>query len=123
MVDILGYGMKYLFGTADARDVNVNQTIRRATVYFKAKMTHAVDHQLTYIRVLDESTRRNTMDIALLTETLRDSLYNFSLQLNIVEADLLDTQAALAKQVRYSAAIREIELALQDAITRHHRRD
>ena len=57
---------------------------------FKAKMTHAVDHQLTYIRVLDECTRRNAMDITLLTETLRDSLPKFSLQLNRVEADLLD---------------------------------
>ena len=77
-------------------------------------MTHAVDHQLTYIRVLDERTRRNAMDITILTETLRDLLYNFSLQLNGVEADLLDTQTVLVKQARYSAAIRETELPLQE---------
>ena len=81
---------------------------------FKTKMTRTVEHQLTYIRVLDESTRKNAMDITVSTETLRNSLYNFSLQLNRVEADLLDTQAALIKQARYSAAIREIELALQE---------
>ena len=52
------------------------------------------------------------MDIADLTQTLRDSIRNFSLQLNRVEADLLDTQAALEKQAKYSAAIREIEMAI-----------
>jgi len=36
---------------------------------------------------------------------------NFSLQFKRVEADLLDTQAALKKQARYSAAIREVEMA------------
>jgi hypothetical protein len=45
---------------------------------------------------------------------LRDSLHNVSLHLNRAEADLLDTQAALAKQASYSAAIREIELPLQE---------
>ena len=104
LIDILGYGMKYLFGTADAHDVKLISDVCDGLQVFKAKMTHAVDHQLTYIRVLDESTRRNAMDITILTETLRDSFYNFSLQLNRDEADLLDTQAALVKQARYSAA-------------------
>ena len=74
---------------------------------------HAVDRQLTYIRVLHESTRRNAMDINVLTETLRDSPYNYSLKLNRVGAGLLDTQAAI-KHARYSAATGERELALQE---------
>ena len=34
--------------------------------------------------------------------------------MNTVEADLLDMQAAMKKQARYSAAIREIEMAILD---------
>jgi hypothetical protein len=64
------------------------------------------------IRTLDEVTRQNAMAIADLTMTLRDSIRNFSLHLNRVEADLLDTQAVLEKQARYSAAIREVEMAI-----------
>jgi len=50
LLDILGYRLKYLFGTADARDV-----IRLAQVCdklhtFKTKMVHASEKQLTYIR-------------------------------------------------------------------------
>jgi hypothetical protein len=52
------------------------------------------------------------MDIADLTKVLRDSIWNLSLNLNKVEADLLDTQAPLEKQARYSAAIREIEMVI-----------
>jgi hypothetical protein len=62
---------------------------------------------------LDE-VKQNAKDIADLTGTLRDSIRNYSLQLNRVEADLLDTQDALEKQARYSAAIREIEMAILD---------
>jgi len=78
---------------------------------FKTKMTHAVEHQFTYIRTLDESIKQSTLDIVNLTEVIRDSLRNFSLRLNRVEADLLDTQAALEKQAKYRAGIREIEMA------------
>jgi hypothetical protein len=52
------------------------------------------------------------MDTVELARALRNSVRNFSLQLNRVEADLLDTQAAIEKQARYSAAIREIEMAI-----------
>jgi hypothetical protein len=48
---------------------------------------------------------KHTIDLA---RTLRESFRNFSLQLHRAEADLLDTEAAIEKQVRYSAAIREI---------------
>jgi len=40
------------------------------------------------------------------------TIRNFSLHLNRVDADLLDAQAALEKQAKYSAAIRKIEMAI-----------
>jgi hypothetical protein len=43
---------------------------------------------------------------------LPDSIRNFSLQLQRAEADFLDTRAAIEKQVRYSAAIGEIDVAI-----------
>ena len=112
LIDVLGYGMKYISGTADARDVKRLTAVCNKLHTFELRMTHAVDHQLTYIRTLDEVARQNAMAIADLTMTLRDSIQNFSLHLNRVEADLLDTQVALEKQARYSAAIREVEMAI-----------
>jgi len=61
---------------------------------------------------LDETTRQNVIDTAELARTLHDSIRNLSLQLNRDEDVLLDTQAAIGKQARYSAAIREIEMAM-----------
>ena len=52
------------------------------------------------------------IDTVALARALRDSVQNISLQLNGVESALLDTQAAIEKQARYSAAIREIEMAI-----------
>jgi hypothetical protein len=112
LINVLGYGLKYLFGTADARDVKRISATCDELHKFKVKMMHAVEHQMTYIRVLDETVKQNTGDIMELTEVLRDSISNLSLGLNRVEADLLDTQRALEKQVRYSTAIREIEAAI-----------
>jgi len=112
LVDLLGYGMKYLFGTADAQDVKRLSNVCDDLHIFKLRMTHAVHHQLTYIQTLDETIKQSTVDIAELTETLRSSIRNFSLQLNRVEASLLDTQVALEKQAKYSTAIREIEMAI-----------
>jgi hypothetical protein len=63
---------------------------------------------------LDEDAKQNANDIASLTITLRDSIRNFSLHLNKIETDLLGTQVALEKQARYSAAMREIEMAILD---------
>jgi len=109
LIDLFGYGTKYLFGTADARDVKRLSDVCDALHAFKTQMTHAVDHQLTYIQTLDVVTKQNAKDIADLTETLRDSIRNFSLQLNRVEADLLEI---FKKQAKYSAAIKEIEMAI-----------
>jgi len=67
---------------------------------------------LTHIPTLDELTKQNVKNTIQLTRALRDSIRNISLQLNRVEANLLDTQVAIEKQIRYSAAIREIEMAI-----------
>ena len=68
-------------------------------------------------------TRQSIRDTVELTMALRDSVRNVSLELNRVEADLLDTQSAMVKQMKYSAAIREIEMAILDlrfSITQLH---
>jgi hypothetical protein len=114
LLNVLGYGLKYLFGTADARDVKRLTAVCDKLHEFEARMTHAVDHQLTYIRTLDEVTKQNAQDIANLTGTLRDVLKTYSVDLNRVEADLYDTQNVLIRQVRFTAAIREIEMAMLD---------
>jgi septal ring factor EnvC (AmiA/AmiB activator) len=112
LIDVLWYGLKYLFGTADARDVKRLTAICDELHMFETRITHAVDNQLTYIRALDETTRQNAEDIAKLAKTLRSSMEGLSTQYNRVEADLLDTQKIIERQMRYSAAIREIEMAI-----------
>lgn len=57
-------------------------------------------------------TKQNAKNIVDVPKTLHDSFRNFSLSPNTVEADLLNTQPAIEKQARYSAAIREIETAI-----------
>jgi len=112
LIDVLGYGMKYLFGTADARDVKHLAAVCDDLNAFESKMVHAADHQITYFRTLDEVTEQNVKDTTDLARTFQDSIRNFLLQLHIVEADLLDRQAAIEKQISYSAAIRWIEMAI-----------
>ena len=56
LINVLGYGFKYLFGTADAKDVKRLTKVCDELHEFKMKMVHAVEQQLTYIRTLDEVT-------------------------------------------------------------------
>jgi len=112
LIDILGYRMKYLFGTVDARDVKRLAAVCDELHAFESKMVHSADHQLTYLRTLDEGTKQTVKDTTDLARTLRDSIRNFSLQLHRVEADLLYTQGAIEKQISYGAAIRETEMAI-----------
>ena len=114
LINILGYGLKYLFGTADAKDVKRLTKVCDDLHEFKAKMTHSAEQQLTHIRTLDQVTKQNVRNTAELTKALRDSIRNVSLKLNRVEADLLDTLEAIGKQVKFSATIREIEMAILD---------
>ena len=112
LFDVLGYGLKYLFGTADARDVKRLTVVCNELHAFETQMVHAADQQLTYLPTLDEMTKQNTRDTIDLARALHDSIKNFSLQMHRDEADLLHTQAAIEKQVRYSTAIRGIEMAI-----------
>jgi inorganic pyrophosphatase len=75
-------------------------------------VVHAADHQLTYLRTLEEVTKQTVKDTIDLARTLRDSIRTFSLELHKLEADLLDMQAEIEKQKGFSAAIREIEMAI-----------
>jgi hypothetical protein len=75
-------------------------------------MAHVADQQLMYLRTSDEMVKQNTRDSIDIAGVLRDSIKNFTLQLHRDEADLPDIQAAIEKQVRYSAAIREIVMAI-----------
>jgi hypothetical protein len=123
LIDVLGYGLEYLFGTADDKDVKRLTRVCDDLHAFKTKVIHAAEQQFTYIRTLDEMTKQNVRNTFELTRALRDSIKNISLQLNRVEADLLDTQVAMEKQMRYSAAIREIEMTILDlrfSITQLH---
>jgi hypothetical protein len=112
LFNLLGYGLKYLFGTADARDVKRLAGVCDDLHLFKARMAHATEHQLTYIRTLDERTRQNMVDTAELARALGNSVRNFSLQLNVIQSSLVDAQMAIGRQARYSAAIREIEMSI-----------
>jgi len=55
LFNVLGYGLKYLFGTADAKDVRQLTAVCDELHAFEAKMMHASEHQLTYVRALDET--------------------------------------------------------------------
>jgi hypothetical protein len=55
LLNVLGYGLKYLFGTADAGDVQRLSLICNELHLFETKMTHVADQQLTYLRTLDET--------------------------------------------------------------------
>jgi hypothetical protein len=115
LVNVLGYGLKYLFGTADAKDVKRLVDVCDELHAVKMQMVHAADQQLTYLRNLDETTRQNTKDTIGLAQVLRDVIKEFSVKLNRHEADLLDTQSVIEKQLRYSVAIREVEIAILEA--------
>jgi predicted ATPase len=110
--DVFGYGIKYLFGTGDAQDVKRLSAVCDELHTFKSRVTHASEHQMTYIRTLDEGIKQNAEGIVGLAEALRENVYGLSLVVNIVEANLLDNQAIFERQTRYCAAIREIEMAI-----------
>ena len=56
LIDILVYGMKYLFETAAVRDVKHLAAVCDDFHAFESKMLHAADHQLTFFHTLYEVT-------------------------------------------------------------------
>jgi hypothetical protein len=114
LINVLGYGLKYLFGTADARDVKRLNSVCDNLQSFQKRVIHATEQQMTYLHTLDEATKTNAKATLDLAKILRDSIQNVSLKLGRVDADLIDVQITLQKQARYSAAIREIELFMME---------
>jgi hypothetical protein len=69
---------------------------------------------MTYLHTLDDEITVNAKATLDLGRALRDSIQNISLRLGRTEADLFDLHFALEKQVKYSTAIREIELFMME---------
>jgi hypothetical protein len=114
LINFFGYGLKYLFGTADARDIKRLNTVCDNLQSFQTKVVHATEQQMSYLHTLDEATKANAKATLDLGRALRDSIWNISLELGRSEADLLDVRYALEKQAKYSTAIREIELFMME---------
>jgi hypothetical protein len=109
---LIGNGLKYLFGTADDKDVKRLNTVCDKLHTFQQKAVHAKEQQLLYLRTLDEATKENAKNTVDLAKILRDSIQNYSVRIGRTEADLQDLRHAVERQARYSTAIREIELAI-----------
>jgi hypothetical protein len=114
LINFFGYGLKYLFGTADARDVKRLNAVCDNLQSFQTKVVHATEQQMSYLHTLDEATKANAKATLDLGRALRDSIWNISLKLGRSEADLVDVHYALKKQAKYSTAIREIELFMME---------
>jgi hypothetical protein len=112
LINLVGCGFKHLFGTADANDVRRLNSVCDNLRAFQQNVVHATEQQLSYLHTLDEETKINAKNTVDLARTLRDSIQNFSLRIGRTEVDLTDLRFAVEKQARYSAAIREIELAI-----------
>jgi hypothetical protein len=111
LVNLVGYGLKYLFGT-DGKDVKQLNAVCDNLHTFQQDAVHETEQQLSYLRTLDVATKKNAKSITDLARTLRNSIQNYSLRLGRVEADLIDVSNAVGKQARYSMAVRETELAI-----------
>jgi hypothetical protein len=110
LLNVFGYGLKYLFVTADAKDVKRLNDVCDNLQSFQKTVIHTTEQQLTYLHTLDEATRANAKATLDLGRALRDSIQNISLKLGRSEADIIDIRFAIEKQAKYSIAIREIEL-------------
>jgi hypothetical protein len=59
LIHLIGTGLKYLFGTADAKDVKRLNIVCDKLHAFEQKVVHATEQQLSYLRTLDEATKEN----------------------------------------------------------------
>jgi hypothetical protein len=100
LINLFGYGLKYLFGTADAKDVRRLNDVCDTLHTFQKELVNATEQQLTYLRTLDEATKANAKAILELAKTLRDFIQNFSFGLGRVESHLRDMRFAVEKQAR-----------------------
>jgi hypothetical protein len=54
LLTVFGYGLKYLFGTADAKDVKRLNAVCDNLQSFQKAVVHTTEQQLTYLHTLDE---------------------------------------------------------------------
>ncbi|PNF23724.1 hypothetical protein B7P43_G18457 [Cryptotermes secundus] len=77
LINIFGYGLKYLFGTADTKDVKRLNAVCDNLQSFQRKVIHTTEQQLTYLHTLDEATKANAKATLDLAKALRNSIQNF----------------------------------------------
>jgi hypothetical protein len=75
LINLFGYGLKYLFGTADARDVRRSNEVCDRLQSFQTKVVHATEQQMTYLHTLDNAITAN----ARATLGCRQSIKRFDL--------------------------------------------
>jgi hypothetical protein len=66
LLNVFGYGLKYLFGTADAKDVKRLNAVCDNLQSFQKAVIHTTEQQLTYLHTLDETVKANakaTLDL------------------------------------------------------------
>jgi hypothetical protein len=90
LLNVFGYGLKYLFGTADAKDVKRLNAVCDNLQSFQKAVVHTTEQQLTYLHTLDEAVKANAKAALDLGRALRDSIQNTSLKLGRSEADIID---------------------------------
>jgi hypothetical protein len=98
--------------TPDATDVKRLTAVCDDLYAFKKQTVHVTERQLMYLRTLDKAMKQTARDTVEQAKVLRDSIQNFSLRLNRDKAYLPDIKVATNRQVRYSTAIHEIEMAM-----------
>jgi hypothetical protein len=54
LLNLFGYGLKYLFGIADVRDVKRLNEGCDYLQFFWAKVVHTTEQQMTYLHTLDD---------------------------------------------------------------------
>jgi hypothetical protein len=74
LINLFGYGLKYLFGTADARDVKRLNEVCDHLQSFQAKVVHATEQQMSYLHTLDDAITANAKATLDLGRALRDSI-------------------------------------------------
>jgi hypothetical protein len=114
LINIFGYGLKYLFGTADARDVKRLNNICDNLQSFQKNVIHTTGQRTTYFHALDVAIKANAKATLDLARAIKNSIQNVSLGLGRGETDLIDVRFVLEKQTKYSPAIREIELCMME---------
>ena len=70
LINIIGYVMKYLFGTMDHHDMETMNRFIDTMKVFATQVTHTTDQQLTYIQRLNDKVIGNTRNIVSMAKTL-----------------------------------------------------